>query len=229
MLVNAAGATLSATQRAQLTEYLRLLLDATQRLNLTAITDPAEAEQRLIGESLALLEFLPGDASSLIDIGSGGGIPGLPLAIARPQLNVTLLDATRKKVDFLRSTAEELGLRNIATLNGRAEELAQDRGRRERYDVATARAVARLAVLVELTLPFVRVGGRVLLPKGAAAADELAEAAEAIRTLGGHGELLPAGAGELRVIVIEKRRPTPTGYPRRTGLPHKRPIGVPAR
>lgn len=229
MLVSTASATLCATQQAQLSEYLRLLLDANQRFNLTAVKEPAEAEQRLIGESLVLLDFMPGDATSLIDVGSGGGIPGLPLAIAKPRLNVTLLDATRKKVDFLRATAEALGLGNVATLTGRAEELSHDRSLRGEFDVATARAVARLAVLVELTLPFVRVGGRVLLPKGAAAADELAEAGEAIRILGGQAELTISDPDELRIILIDKLRPTPTGYPRRTGLPHKRPIGVPAR
>jgi 16S rRNA (guanine527-N7)-methyltransferase len=227
--VNAASPALDTAQQAQLSEYLRLLLDANMRLNLTAISDPAEAEQRLIGESLALLELIPDDAQALIDIGSGGGIPGLPLAIARPHMTVTLLDATRKKVDFLRATADALRLPNITTLNGRAEELSHDRSQRERYDVATARAVARLAVLVELTLPFVRVGGRVLLPKGAAAADELAEAGEAIRILGGRGELQLIGQNGPHIVVVEKLRPTPTGYPRRTGLPHKRPIGVPAR
>lgn len=216
-------------QHARLAEYLRLLLTANEHLNLTAITDPEEAAARLIGESLALLELMPDNAASLIDIGSGGGIPGLPLAIARPRLSVTLLDATRKKVDFLQATADALDLSNVNTVSGRAEQLSHDRAQRERYDVATARAVARLVVLVELTLPFVRVGGRALLPKGAAAAAELEEAAEAIHTLGGRGELVPLDDGALRVVVVEKLRPTPTGYPRRTGLPQKRPIGVPSR
>jgi 16S rRNA (guanine527-N7)-methyltransferase len=144
-------------------------------------------------------------------------------------MQVTLLDATQKKVDFLRVTAAALALANVTALQGRAEELGRDPAHREQYDVVTARAVARLAALVELALPLLRVGGVALLPKGEAAADELSEAAEALGELGGDGRLVVLDEPALRVIVVEKTAPTPERYPRRTGLPQKRPIGVPSR
>jgi 16S rRNA (guanine527-N7)-methyltransferase len=220
---------LGDAQRAQLVEYRRRLLAANRKLNLTAIVDPDEIDARLVDESLALLDLIPLSANSLLDIGSGGGVPGIPLAIAAPSMQVTLLDATQKKVDFLRVTAAALALANVTALQGRAEELGRDPAHREQYDVVTARAVARLAALVELALPLLRVGGVALLPKGEAAADELSEAAEALGELGGDGRLVVLDEPALRVIVVEKTAPTPERYPRRTGLPQKRPIGVPSR
>jgi 16S rRNA (guanine527-N7)-methyltransferase len=220
---------LGDAQRAQLVKYRRRLLAANRKLNLTAIVDPDEIDARLVDESLALLDLIPLSANSLLDIGSGGGVPGIPLAIAAPSMQVTLLDATQKKVDFLRVTAAALALANVTALQGRAEELGRDPAHREQYDVVTARAVARLAALVELALPLLRVGGVALLPKGEAAADELSEAAEALGELGGDGRLVVLDEPALRVIVVEKTAPTPERYPRRTGLPQKRPIGVPSR
>jgi 16S rRNA (guanine527-N7)-methyltransferase len=138
---------------------------------------------------------------------------------------VTLLDATAKKVRFLAETADALGLNNVTAIHGRAEELARDRHHRERYDVVTARAVARLVTLVELALPFLSLGGRAVLPKGAAAAEELADARYAIGLLGGRA--LPLAETPIEgttLVLIDKRRPTPAAYPRATGVPNKSPL-----
>ena len=219
------GVDLDATALGHLDRYRQLLLAANAQFNLTRITDPDDVELRLLADSLALAPLIPDTAGSLLDIGSGGGVPGLPLAIVRPELRVVLLDATAKKVRFLAETAQELGLDQVEALHGRAEELARNAKHRERYDVVTARAVARLVTLVELALPFVARGGRVILPKGSAAREELIEATYAIGLLGGRA--LPELAQPIegtQVVVIEKRKPTPANYPRRTGLPNKEPL-----
>ncbi len=205
--------------------YLDLLLEANAQFNLTRITNPDEVEIRLIGDSLALGPLIPRKARTLLDIGSGGGVPGMPIAIAFPRVAVTLMDATGKKVRFLSETAAVIGARNVNAIQGRAEELAREPDHRERYDVVTARAVARLATLVELSLPFLRLGGRAILPKGSAAGEELHEAEYAIRTLGGRAEpILESPVEGTRVVVIDKVRPTPSEFPRRTGIPNKTPL-----
>lgn len=215
---------------ARLSQYLDRLLATNQVMNLTRITDRADAQIRLLADSLDLLRFVPDDARSLIDVGSGGGVPGLPLAIARPDLRVTLLDATAKKVRFLEETARELGITNVVAIQGRAEDAGCDRRHRDRHDVVTARAVARLATLVELTLPLIRPGGIAILPKGAAAEEELAEASYAIRMLGGRARTIIDGAIEgTRVVVIDKMTTTPEQFPRRNGVPTSSPLVVPRR
>ena len=205
--------------------YLELLLATNRVMNLTRIADPDDAQIRLLADSLDLLRLIPENARTLVDIGSGGGVPGLPLAIARPDLRVTLVDATAKKVRFLDETVSAIGLDRVAAVQGRAEELGRDPGHRDRYDVATARAVARLVSLVELALPLVRPGGVAILPKGAAAEEELKEARYAIRMLGGQARPIVDGAVEgTRIVVIDKRKPTPEQFPRRTGVPNSSPL-----
>jgi 16S rRNA (guanine527-N7)-methyltransferase len=224
------GFALPAHAIEKLASYRELLLAANRRFNLTAVTDPTEVDERLIAESLALLPLIPETSRTLLDIGSGGGIPGLPLAVARPALRVMLLDATEKKVRFLEQTARVLGLDNASTLWGRAEALGRDAAQRERYDVVTARAVARLSTLAEYTLPFAKVGGVVILPKGAGVAEELAEARYAIALLGGSARpLLPTPREGSLIAVFDKVRPTPSNYPRRTGVPAKSPLTAGSR
>ncbi|MHC4446963.1 MAG: 16S rRNA (guanine(527)-N(7))-methyltransferase RsmG [Planctomycetota bacterium] len=206
--------------------YLALLLDANTRFNLTAVTDPDEAWMKHVFDSLTLLGPLTAAAAKwVIDVGSGGGLPGIPLAIALPHVKVTLLEATGKKARFLEEAAGTLGLDNVTVINERAEVAGQDRERhREHYDVAVARAVGSLAVLLELAMPLVKVGGWVMVIKGKKAKLELERAAQAIRLL--HGQpgpitRTPTGA----VVVVEKLRETAKRYPRRPGEPKRAPLG----
>ena len=179
----------------------------------------------LIEDSLVLLPHL-GEATRLVDVGSGGGLPGLPLKLARPELEMTLIEADRAKAAFLVHAAARLGLRGIEVLAVRAEDAGRDPRHREAYAVAVARAVAALPALAELCLPLVKVGGRLLAQK--TRAEDVQAAARAIATLG--GELLsveesPSPArGEGVVVVVAKVGPTPEAYPRRAGLPVHRPL-----
>ena len=179
----------------------------------------------LVADSLVLLEHL-GDARRLVDVGSGGGLPGLPLKIARPSLEVTLVEADQGKAAFLVQACASLDLEGVEVLARRAEEVGHDERYRESFDVAVARAVAPTPVLVELCLPLVRVGGRLLAQK--TDQEELASARRAIELLGGSLERIAAAPSALRssgtVVVISKIRPTPQEYPRRPGVPNRRPL-----
>ncbi|CAN5393540.1 16S rRNA (guanine(527)-N(7))-methyltransferase RsmG [soil metagenome] len=208
--------------------YVTLLMEASTQFNLTAITDLEGIERRLVASSLEILKHIPPQATSLLDVGTGGGVPGMILAIARPDLDVTLLDATLKKVTFLKETAAVLGLANVTTVHGRAEDLSHDLAHRERYAVVTARAVARLATLVELVMPLTAIGGTAILPKGATAHDELDEARAAVGTVGGKNpRAVESEIDDNLFVLIDKIETTPERFPRRAGMPNKRPIGVP--
>lgn len=222
---------LSQAQIEGLERYCGLLLAENAAMNLTAVTDPGEVAVRHFLDSLCppALALLPRGAR-LIDVGSGGGLPGIPLAIARPDLSVTLLEARRKKTDFLLRTAELLGLENVSVVWGRAEDTGRDPAHREQYDVATARAVAALPVLCELLLPFVAVGGMAFAWKGPAAREEMEAAGPALDCLGGaHPRLLPYAISHefchMHLFVCDKVRPTPPSYPRKAGKPAKFPLG----
>jgi len=214
-----------------LARYLGLLLDANQRTNLTAIKDPDTAWRRLVTDSLTLLPGLEDlEASArIIDVGTGGGLPGMPLAIARPDLRFTLIDATGKKVAFLQSCIDALALSNVTAIQARAEILGHEVEHRHRYDLATVRAVGKVAEIAEYCLPFVRVGGRVLAMKGKAAESELALAGDALGVLGAGDlaviEAYPEGFdSELVIISMLKDRQTPKAYPREPGVPRKTPL-----
>jgi 16S rRNA (guanine527-N7)-methyltransferase len=212
-----ANISLVAEQHARLRKYLALLFAANARMNLTRITDPAAAEILHIGDALTLLPELPAGAHRLADVGSGGGVPGIVLAIARPDAAVTLIESTQKKAAFLREAAGELGLTNVTVEPIRAEDAG--RGKlRESFDVAVARAVATLPWLAEWLLPLVKCGGVMLAMKGQKAAEELETARRVISRLGGApAELIPANlAGqEHHVIVrIKKFNSTDLRYPR---------------
>ena len=231
------GTELTETQHRLLARYRDLLLDRNARTNLTAIRDAEGVDQRLILESLRLIPALdevcaPGDEA--VDIGTGGGIPGMPLAIARPDIQWTLIDATAKKVAFLQDVVNELSLPNVVLYHGRIEELAHEPHMRGRYRVLTARAVSSLPALLELGLPMIRTGGMLLLPKGPNIADEVADARKAAETLGGRivsNDHLPnAGTGvETTLVVVSKERETPAAYPRRAGMPARSPLGSESR
>ncbi len=228
--LDALGLTIPNEQRRQLTLYRDLLLEKNQRLNLTGVRDIEGADSRLIAESIAIRPLLPWNSGKLLDVGSGGGVPGIPLAIIMPQFQVDLLDATSKKVEALRSICVQLGLRNTRVILGRAEELGHNPQMRGGYTVVTARAVARLATLVEYTLPFLEPDGMAILPKGESVIDEVSEAEQAMKTLGGRlTDVFRSPVNGARFVIIEQDRPSPSEYPRRTGIPSREPIGVPAR
>src|SRR5579884_2294056 len=229
----ALGRPLTEGQRASLRAYAALLAAENARVNLTAVRSPAEIERRHLLESLALARLLEAhgallEGGDLVDVGSGGGLPGIPLAIVRPGLRVTLLEATGKKAAFLEAAARDLRLTNIAVLTARAEEAGRDPAFRERFDLATARAVAPLAVLAELALPLVRPGGLLAAVKGSRVHEEVAAGRPAVARCGGRidaVEPLPlTGAPALAVVLVAKVSPTPADLPRRPGIPAKRPL-----
>lgn len=215
---------------AQLARYGRLLLEKNQVMNLTAITDPRGVATLHMLDCAALLGCFDFQSSkTLIDVGTGGGFPGVPLKILLPHLEVTLLDSLNKRVDWLGEACEALGLDNIRAIHGRAEETGRDPGFREGYDLATARAVADLQVLCELCLPFVKQGGYLLAMKGADCGGELERARPAIHTLGGEvvgcqDYAIPHTEVVHRVIKIKKISPTPSQYPRRWAKIQKYPL-----
>jgi 16S rRNA (guanine527-N7)-methyltransferase len=216
----------------RLGRFLDLLLEANKSFNLTGITDPGEAWTKHILDSLTLVPVLSSitpasGALRVIDVGSGGGVPGLPLATVLPDVKFTLLEATGKKADFLRAAAKELGLKNVEVVQDRAERIGQDhRVYREKYDAAFARALGHLAVVAELCGPLVRQGGLVLAVKGAKAERELHEAAKALGLIGlKHTETIQTATG--RIVVLEKTIRTPRDYPRRDGEPARVPLGMP--
>jgi len=234
-LAEALGVALDATAFDRFARYRDLLLDWNQRVNLTRVTEPTEVEIRLFADSLLLVPYLrrfreahPGTPPRLADVGTGGGFPGIPLKIAMPDFDLTLIEATGKKVAFLDAAIAALDLPGARAVHGRAEDLAHLPDYRGRFDLVTARAVARIPTLLEYCLPLLRPGGWGLFPKGRDAEEETAEAANALATL--NARLLavdPAPVPELagtKIVVVEQIKPVPSKYPRRAGLPAKRPL-----
>jgi 16S rRNA (guanine527-N7)-methyltransferase len=236
-LVDGAAALAVSLDDAQIDQFRRfrdLLLDANTRVNLTAITDPAEVVTRHFLDSLTcLLAVEPAQRARqlrLLDVGSGAGFPGIPLAIALPAWRVTSLEATGKKARFQQETVVALGLEHVTVLTGRAEELARRSEHRGRYDLVTARAVAALPTLLEYCCPFARVGGRVIAPKKGDLADEVAAGVKAASLLGAQllapiPVTIPTLADGRVLLVAEQVRACPQQYPRPAGAPAKRPLG----
>ena len=213
----------------QLAEYGRLMLEKNQVMNLTAIKEPEGVARLHMLDSAALLLWGDFAGKTLIDVGTGAGLPGIPLKILVPSLQVTLLDSLGKRVDWLNEVCAQLGLEGIRAVHGRAEELALDPAYREQFSLAAARAVASLRLLCELCLPYVQVGGTFLSMKSAGSGPELQEAARCIQILGGQtGRALDyavPGTDRLhRIVPIQKRIPTPRGYPRRWAKIQKQPL-----
>jgi 16S rRNA (guanine527-N7)-methyltransferase len=230
-LLAASGAAyaLPATFLDGVERFVGLLLDANARLNLTRIVAPADVARLHLLDALSALPLLDADPpASALDLGSGGGVPGIVLALARPDVEWTLVDSVRRKVEALSGFADALGLANVTAVAERAEVLGRGADR-ESFDLVTARACAALPVLLEYALPLVRIGGAVLAWKGRIGGDESAAGARASALLGGAlPELLPSGAPSLAdhlFVRIRKETSTPERYPRRPGVPARQPLG----
>ncbi len=226
----ALGLTLSPAQLDLFRAYADELVTWNQRLSLTAITSPDDIQVKHFLDSLTCLRALPPGFAChrVLDVGSGGGFPGLPLKIYDPSMRVTLLETTIKKANFLRHVADHLGLSDVEVVAERAETLGQNPVYRETYDLVVARAVAEMAVLAEFCLPFCRVGGIFVAQKKTGNATEMKNGQGAVSALG--GRMLPAipvllpGAEPRQLVVVEKVAATPARYPRRPGVPAKRPL-----
>jgi 16S rRNA (guanine527-N7)-methyltransferase len=230
------GLHLTDNQVAMFEALYRDLVEWNQRFNLTAITEYEQAQVRHFADSLSCLlaiqkaQHVPrARPLQCIDVGSGAGFPGLPLKIYCPQMRMTLLEATGKKVDFMRHAIAHLQLKDVQAIKGRAEEIGHDASYREQHDLVFARAVAELPVLAEYTLPFCRLGGLIIAQKGERAQEEIQAAQHAISILGGQvQQVIPVellGLAETRhLVVVRKVARTPAKYPRRSGMPAKRPL-----
>ncbi len=208
--------------------YMNLLIEWNKNINLTAITEPEEIIKKHFIDSLTISKNIQKD-SSIIDVGTGAGFPGIPLKIVREDINVVLLDALNKRLNFLNEVIKENKLENIETVHFRAEEIGKNKKYREKYDIATSRAVAQLNILVEYLLPLVKIGGKCICMKGSNVEEELKNSKKAITLLGGEIEkieefILPDSDIKRNVIIIKKVNSTPAKYPRKPGTPAKEPI-----
>lgn len=224
------GFTLSDLQKNQFERYFELLIEWNKKINLTAITEKEEVYLKHFYDSLApvLQGHIKNEPVRLLDIGAGAGFPSLPMKILCPELEVTIIDSLNKRINFLTLLAGELGLDRVHFYHGRAEDFGQDKTFRATFDIVTARAVARMQVLSELTIPFLTIGGRLIALKAAAADEELTDAKNALALLFAKVVLiynyqLPNGDAR-NLTIVEKKKETPNKYPRKAGLPNKKPL-----
>ncbi|MBQ9364682.1 MAG: 16S rRNA (guanine(527)-N(7))-methyltransferase RsmG [Schwartzia sp.] len=224
------GITLDDYRLKQFDTYFGMLIDWNEKINLTAITEPHEVAVKHFIDSLSCHdEKYFSDGASVIDVGTGAGFPGIPLKIFRPDIKLTLLDSLQKRVNFLSAVCDTLSIKDVEIIHARAEDGARQKEHRERYDVAVSRAVARMSVLAEYALPYVRTGGYFLALKGAKFDEEADEAKRAIATLGGKIEKispvkLPTLDDKRAIIAVKKIKATPKTYPRKAGTPEKKPL-----
>ena len=226
------GIVLTEKQKEQFFKYFQLLTEWNQVMNLTAITEMPEVVTKHFLDSLLVVKVFDGirtEAYSCIDVGTGAGFPGIPLKIAFPQLQIMLLDSLNKRVGFLNTVIQELGLTGITAVHGRAEDFGRNKEYREQFDLCVSRAVANLSTLSEYCLPFVKIGGAFLPYKSGKIEEELKEGTKAIESMGGtvenviHFSLIGADA-ERTLVKIKKISATPKKYPRKAGVPSKEPI-----
>lgn len=219
---------LSIEQIKQFEMYSDLLVEWNEKVNLTAITEKDEIVLKHFIDSLTIAKYVDKN-DKLIDIGTGAGFPGIPIKIYYKDMNVTLLDSLNKRIVFLQNVIEKLNLKNINAIHSRAEELAIDSKYREKYDIATARAVSKLSTLIEYLMPYVKVGGKCICMKGPNVSEELKAAKNALKELGGEVEVvdnfkLPNSDLERNLIIIKKVKSTNKKYPRKSGMPTKSPL-----
>jgi len=209
-------------------KYMNLLIEWNEKINLTAITEPKEIIIKHFIDSLTVLKDIKGK-NTLVDVGTGAGFPGIPLKIMDEEIKITLLDSLNKRINFLNEVINQLDLKNIETIHSRVEDAGKNKKYRERFDIATARAVANLATLSEYMLPLVKVGGKSICMKGSEVSEELQNSKKAISILGGEIEnidnfQLPKSDMMRNIVIIKKVKNTPNKYPRKPGTPSKEPI-----
>jgi 16S rRNA (guanine527-N7)-methyltransferase len=208
--------------------YMNLMLEWNEKINLTAITEVDDVIMKHFVDCLTILDYL-NENETIVDIGTGAGFPGIPLAIMNEKNEFTLVDSLNKRINFLNDVKEKINLKNITTIHARAEEFGQNKKYREQFDIAVSRAVANLSVLVEFLLPMVKLNGKVICMKGSQIKEELEEAKFAIKELGGIIKerkefYLPGTDIKRNIIIIEKIKNTPKKYPRKAGTPSKQPL-----
>lgn len=228
--LEAHGHSLTERQKEQFALYVTRLVEWNEKINLTAIVDTEEVYLKHFYDSLApiLQGHLANEPIRLLDIGAGAGFPSLPMKILFPELEVTIIDSLNKRIQFLNHLAQELGLTKVHFYHGRAEDFAQDKNFRAQFDVVTARAVARMQILAELTIPFLTVKGKLIALKASNAEDELTQAKNALTVLFAKvienvDYTLPNGDPRT-LTIVEKKKETPNKYPRKAGMPNKRPL-----
>lgn len=224
------GIHLTDTQKQQFQRYFQLLVEWNEKINLTAITEEEDVYLKHFYDSIApiLQGHIQNAPLRLLDIGAGAGFPSLPMKIIYPQLDVTIIDSLNKRINFLHLLAEELGLENVHFYHGRAEDFAQDKQFRAQFDLVTARAVARMQILSELTIPYLKLNGKLIALKASSAEDELTQAKNALTLLFGKvienvDYQLPNGDPRT-LTIVEKKKETPNKFPRKAGMPNKRPL-----
>ena len=209
-------------------KYMNLLLDWNEKINLTAITEVDDVILKHFIDSMTILKYIE-DGSKIIDVGTGAGFPGIPIAIMKEDTEINLLDSLNKRINFLKEVCSELKIDNVEAIHGRAEEMGQNKQHREKYDITISRAVANMTTLVEYLLPFVKVGGICICMKGAEIDKELEEAKFAIKELGGEivnqeKFMLPNSDMARNIVLIKKIKQTSNKYPRKAGTPSKSPM-----
>lgn len=224
------GINLSEIQIEQFMKYKNILQEWNKKINLTAITEDDEIIKKHFIDSISVVKSrIINDGVSIIDVGTGAGFPGIPIKIVMPSVKVILLDSLNKRINFLNEVIRELGLNNIETIHGRAEEMARDEKYREKFDVAIARAVANLTVLSEYCIPYVKLGGHFISMKGPSADEEIQQSKNAIGTLGGklkeivETKILDEEINH-KLIIVEKIKNTDEKYPRKAGQIEKKPL-----
>ncbi|HFH9144134.1 TPA: 16S rRNA (guanine(527)-N(7))-methyltransferase RsmG [Streptococcus agalactiae] len=224
------GITLTDKQKKQFETYFRLLVEWNEKINLTAITDKEEVYLKHFYDSIApiLQGYIDNSPLSILDIGAGAGFPSIPMKILYPEIDITIIDSLNKRINFLNILANELELSGFHFFHGRAEDFGQDRVFRAKFDIVTARAVAKMQVLAELTIPFLKVNGRLIALKAAAAEEELISAEKALKTLFSQVTVnknykLPNG-DDRNITIVSKKKETPNKYPRKAGTPNKKPL-----
>ncbi len=224
------GIQLTEKQKQQFDKFYELLVEWNKVMNLTGITEYEEVNEKHFVDSVALVKAVSlNEKQNLIDVGTGAGFPGIPLKIVFPHLKVTLLDSLNKRIKFLDTVIEELGLEHIETIHGRAEDFAKQAHYREQYDICVSRAVANLATLSEYCLPYVKIGGLFIPYKSGEIEEELSHSEKAITILGGKLDQvikfeLPGSEIGRSFVKIEKVKSTAKKYPRKAGLPSKEPL-----